>query len=274
MNDTIDQFYRDHYPRLVATASILSSNGLIDPEDIVQESFLRAMAGWDTYNPDMKLSKWFNGIMHSATKDLVRKEKKQYMPPYRTMEEDGPEFVSLEELHEHLQPMDHVESIDDIKEMMFREPMDIRTVLELSMLKQMPSENVAWVTGYSKSNVWKITSRFREKVRNEINRPERKGKTHDPLGSARKARDSEAALVKSKRLAALRRAYMPAIRGSARVRKSTHSALRLIRGDHLVFIPIKDNPKAIEKVNNAEAKAFLKARRQTLDNLRNGKRGI
>jgi RNA polymerase sigma-70 factor (ECF subfamily) len=62
---------RQHLPRLYGLARHL---GASDPEDLVQETLIRAFRSWDTLRDEGAVGAWFSAILVNAYRDRLRKE--------------------------------------------------------------------------------------------------------------------------------------------------------------------------------------------------------
>lgn len=73
-NNTLEDFFSNNYRKLVARAKGRAGTKE-NAEDIVQESFVRAMKYWGSFDPAHKeLGAWFNTILNNATKAYMKVE--------------------------------------------------------------------------------------------------------------------------------------------------------------------------------------------------------
>lgn len=74
-NTQLEDFFKANYRQLVN--KVKGRAGSVENgEDVVQDSFERAIKYWDSYNPDTKpLGAWFNTIMNNALRAKMNDEK-------------------------------------------------------------------------------------------------------------------------------------------------------------------------------------------------------
>ncbi len=85
MRDRLERMFNEDYLYLCKKVSNWAG-GMINAEDVVQESFTRALKYAPSYNPDFStVGAWFNTILNNASKDFKREERLQGMAvPYET----------------------------------------------------------------------------------------------------------------------------------------------------------------------------------------------
>jgi RNA polymerase sigma-70 factor (ECF subfamily) len=67
------ELYRRHTPRLFQFALRLLGGSELDAEDVVQETWIRAVERLDTFRWESKLPTWLSGIAMNQCRDLWRK---------------------------------------------------------------------------------------------------------------------------------------------------------------------------------------------------------
>lgn len=73
-NATLEDFFSNNYRKLVARAKGRAGTKE-NAEDIVQETFSRAIKYWGSFDPRHKeLGAWFNTILNNTTKDYMKSE--------------------------------------------------------------------------------------------------------------------------------------------------------------------------------------------------------
>ena len=68
------ELYRRHTPRLLQFALRVLGGSELDAEDVVQETWIRAVERLDTFRWESKLPTWLSGIAMNQCRDLWRKK--------------------------------------------------------------------------------------------------------------------------------------------------------------------------------------------------------
>jgi RNA polymerase sigma-70 factor (ECF subfamily) len=78
---SLEEFYKANRQNLINKIRGKLGNS-IDAEDVVQETFSRALKHWDHYDPSKPLEGWIVGIMYNALSDFRREERMHGMPAF------------------------------------------------------------------------------------------------------------------------------------------------------------------------------------------------
>ena len=108
MNDELTEMFEKDYLRLCKRVSN-RVGGIINAEDVIQESFVRALKYKRSFNPAFKtLGAWFNTIMNNAAKDFKKEERMQGMAvPYETISDELDEIMHRDRMvHQMIEEME------------------------------------------------------------------------------------------------------------------------------------------------------------------------
>ncbi len=157
----LGSYYKLHHRALLKEARFRSGDkeGL-KYEDIVQETFYRAIRFRKHYNTSLPFLPWLNTIMNNVIRDIGRMERLKGATT-DVREED---LVTSETFlfdREVLRKIE--EEINGIANT------EHRNVLYLAMLKQMPLVDIAQITDMSAGNVRQVVYRFRELIKEKYN---------------------------------------------------------------------------------------------------------
>lgn len=73
----LETFFRENRKRHLKSISKIIYNDYDTVEDIVQESYLRAITYWHTYDPEKSsVNTWFNSILYNTLRDFQRQFKR------------------------------------------------------------------------------------------------------------------------------------------------------------------------------------------------------
>lgn len=153
-NDTIEKYYRDNFERLVKKVSY-RVGGIPNAEDVVQESFARALKYKRAYDPEtQQFGGWFNTIINNATKDFKRDSR-----PATQSEEDT----------EITEPLDSSVFKRQMVDCLLRELRDKSTraaqALKLYLFMEFTMKEVAHVTDYSPYTIRQMAYDFRQDMK-------------------------------------------------------------------------------------------------------------
>lgn len=74
--------YRRHTPRLYALVLRLGGDSRPEADDVVQESWIRAVEGLDRFRWDSSFATWLLGIGVNVTRDLLRRNSRRLETPW------------------------------------------------------------------------------------------------------------------------------------------------------------------------------------------------
>lgn len=274
MHDVIEKYYRENYNKLVL---IVSRRAKDLAEDIVQESFVRAISQIDKFDSDIsQFSTWFAQKLEDTIKYFLGKQRAKGFVAYDIEYTWDPiDKLTLRELYFSFHPETDVSEIYDC---ILKESGRDQLILILSFEKGYTAKEISWLfkTNISENSIWKIIQRFKEKYNEKLLQFTRKKKSSrvNQTGSSWKALREKVSMDAKPHIKRLlcrpkRQRYK-----RWKLLRSTHSECRWKGPYGNLIIPILDNPSAIKKVRHEKTKEFLNARRKTLNNLRNDKRGI
>ena len=154
----IEQFYKDNYSILVKRIQARRMQEC-DAEDVVQESFVRALKYKDSFNPYIhEIGAWFNTIMNNAFKDY---RHANYTGDYSFCED-------IEEDHE----LDHVEQtwvdadmLKKIRGEVEKLPKGQASIVHLVLLSGYAYKEAAQVLDEKFETVKKTIYRFKQTMR-------------------------------------------------------------------------------------------------------------
>lgn len=154
ITDAIEKYYNDNYQRLVKKVSY-RVGGIPNAEDVVQESFCRALMYHRAYDPKrQQLGGWFNTIINNATRDFKKIERNK-----GAVHHD-------EELSEPLDStMFKSEMVAKILDELDQRHPDQAEALKLYVVLGFTMKEVAEVTNYSPMFVKKLAHSFRQDMR-------------------------------------------------------------------------------------------------------------
>lgn len=147
----IEQFYQDNRNRLVKILTHRAGSPE-NAEDVIQESFTRAMTYWSSFDPErQKIGAWFNTIMNNALKDFKRDER------------SGGTFVELEEEHHESFTLSETneDTIKRIKDAITAKSGDEKDILDLYFLKQYKPREITCVVETNSKRISYVVNNFR-----------------------------------------------------------------------------------------------------------------
>lgn len=74
MREALEQLYRDNYQSYVKRICN-RVGGIHNAEDVVQESFTRALQYADSYDSSRSIERWFSTILQNAQRDFLREQR-------------------------------------------------------------------------------------------------------------------------------------------------------------------------------------------------------
>lgn len=128
-------------------------------EDLVQETYLRAVRGAATFEPGSNLKAWLFVIMRNVWLNELRHAR------------SGPRFVSLEDARPGAAPSDPYvefrskEACDDVRQAVLRLPDVYREVIVLRDFEELSYQEIASVLGCPAGTVMSRLGRARQRLR-------------------------------------------------------------------------------------------------------------
>ena len=152
----IEQYYIDNRPKLLKQ---IAGRGIRKDlvEDVLQESFTRALHYYKTYNKNRPFAPWFNTLMNNVIKAAKKEDKLQGMTTeeLKVLAED--EYVDENSQFNSLM-RDHLSGELDGRYGAHGD------VLHLYFMMNMRIKDICEVTDYKKKNVWKIITSFKKEM--------------------------------------------------------------------------------------------------------------
>lgn len=157
-NKVLEEFYKREYNNLVKRVNRRAGTPE-NAEDVVQESFYRAIKYWDSYDDTKKtIGAWFNTILNNALKDFKRDELNYGM------------CLELDE-----EQLDGVEMSQTDGDMLKRIGMFIdgkneshREILDLYFHKGYKPREIAQITDVDNKTIRMAIWRFKEDVKEKL----------------------------------------------------------------------------------------------------------
>lgn len=150
MSKILEEYYKENKKNLINRIRGKAGN-VIDAEDVVQETFARALKHIDNYDNRRSFEGWILGILYNALSDFRREERMHGMPG---MEEP---LFDLEEAHEAkdmaYQAINKAEGIT-------------KDILVLCFVKGYTPKDIADILSTSPYVVRHTLSRFTKKLKN------------------------------------------------------------------------------------------------------------
>lgn len=129
------------------------SGSVENAEDIVQESYVRAMRYYRSYDGS-NFDRWLSRILNNSMRDLKRQER-GYVP--YEYDEDTDEGVACSSYPEHV--MREINELIDTKSVVQME------VLKLHLQQEYRATDIAKITDYSEAQCRQIIKRFRDELK-------------------------------------------------------------------------------------------------------------
>ncbi len=158
--EELTEYYKENYNGLCKHA-FYRSGKLLDPEDVVQETFARALRFKDSFKGGPQgIGGWVFTIMVNVIKGSMREgivveNTVEYDEFY-----DEPCNMTVEEQ----------QLVDEIQQLIWRKNEDVRQILYLYYFQEYKPRYITQVVEQTGSNVRQIIKRFKEEVKDEFER--------------------------------------------------------------------------------------------------------
>jgi RNA polymerase sigma factor (sigma-70 family) len=141
----IDMFDKDYLHLCKKVSNRVG--GIINAEDVVQESFARALKYKTSFNPAFStLGAWFNTILNNASKDFKREERMQGMAvPYETIS-------------------------DELDEIMFRDQMVHKVISDMEVSPYSEILRLYFILGFTRREVAQVIDQKPQSIANAVQR--------------------------------------------------------------------------------------------------------
>jgi RNA polymerase sigma factor (sigma-70 family) len=155
VRNLIEAHYNKNFGKFVKILSNRAGS-VHNAEDVVQESFYRALKYRKSFNPELEeLGAWFNKIMNNALRNSKLNERRMGMSVEYT--EDMDEVVDLLEWEEDM--------IKQVKADINSRPEQVRQVLQLYIFQQYKPREIAQVLDMSNGYIRTIAKDFKIEMR-------------------------------------------------------------------------------------------------------------
>ena len=153
MKSEIETFFTEEYDKLVKRISY-RAGGPVNAEDVVMESFARALQYSDSYDPRRyEIGAWFNTILNNALRDFKREDR--HSGAVNRKEEYGDELdVSMFKR----------EMIHTLQDEMDARNEDQAELLRLYFVLGYSAREVSQVTAYNERSVRQIAYVFKKEM--------------------------------------------------------------------------------------------------------------
>lgn len=146
-----EELYRKQYKKQVGVIRRALKNHTLDPEDIVQEAYSRAIRYQASYKPKRaSVETWFNYIMFNVLREYIHKEKELNLEDY--IDDSEALFLMMDTFYAHLREV----------------PLEKhKSILMLSLILGYSSTEISQVLGVSVTNVTTVINRFRKELKGD-----------------------------------------------------------------------------------------------------------
>jgi RNA polymerase sigma-70 factor, ECF subfamily len=138
-----------------------------EAEDALQETFMRALRYFHSYDPSRDAGKWLFGIAHNVCVEMARARKRL------TISDDLPDPADMSTPTEiALERLAQEENLERVRREMTNLPDRVRRILELRFFGQLNSREIAELEGMKESAVRVALHRALEGLRGKLARKE------------------------------------------------------------------------------------------------------
>ena len=159
------------YAERVFAIIVRQVNGVMDAQELTQDTFLRAFSHIDSYDPrKASLSTWLCRIAYRLTLDFLKRRR----PPVFLMEDTsaGGTDISDEQLEAELSTGSE-ERIQRLEQLMNEMPDEEQMLLTLYYFDDLPLEEIAYIMGTEAGPLAKRLYRIRRKLYKKLKEDER-----------------------------------------------------------------------------------------------------
>jgi RNA polymerase sigma factor (sigma-70 family) len=156
MNEVIEKSYRKNFNKYVLQMEFRAGS-YQDAEDIVQDSYEKALRYFNSYDPSIDFEKWLNTIRYNCLKDHRKKERGYVMEEFEEYNFEGTPCQQYND-EERMQ----IERIIEAK------PEAQREIINLYFNKNYSARDIAAVTEHLYITAWQCIRRFREEIKDYL----------------------------------------------------------------------------------------------------------
>lgn len=154
--DSLEEYYEKSYDGLCKSLSRVSGS-YQNAEDIVQESFCRALLYWDRFDPEKgSISNWFSVILYRSFKDFMRVERNKGMNLDKVEDEETYPCEEVQLLHK--------EQCKMVEHFLSRKTRPARDILYLYFFKEYKPRDIKEILGVKVSTINQTAWRFRKEM--------------------------------------------------------------------------------------------------------------
>lgn len=149
--DQLEEHYKKNY-RILCLRVKNRVGGLVNAEDVVQESYCRALKYYKSFDGEQDIGAWFNTILNNASKDFAGAERRQGMATSGLLRNDDENN------------MEWVAEIADLQAELKKHSPLTQEVLRLHLCCGYSRSDIVQVLDTTRDAVNKIVQRFRLKA--------------------------------------------------------------------------------------------------------------
>jgi RNA polymerase sigma-70 factor (ECF subfamily) len=155
----------DKHKDMVFTMAMRIVRNYHDAEEIAQDVFLKAYQSLETFKRKSKFSTWLYRIVYNMSVSKVRRKK----PETGAISEEVVENYTVDDIHENVSRLNTDEQKMLINKALEKLPEEESTIISLYYLNECSIEEIAEITGFTKSNIKVKLHRIRKKLYTHVN---------------------------------------------------------------------------------------------------------
>lgn len=165
---TIRRWVESYQPMALSIAVAITDDHQV-AEEIVQDSFLKALRGFGKFRREASLRTWFYRIVTNEALGYLRRQRRPLFEPLTILEEESADTGAVDAL----MVMERRESRQLISEALLQLAPGERLALRLFYLEEENLKTVAAITGWSLANTKVILHRARKHMLTAVQRLEK-----------------------------------------------------------------------------------------------------
>ncbi len=156
----------DKHKQLVFTIVVKIVRSREEAEEVSQDVFLKAFKALSSFKGDAKFSTWLYRIAYNAAISQSRKKK----PVFSAIDDEMIDNYTTDKISRSVNELNREEQIEAVNQVMEKLPEEENLLLILFYKKEKTIEEIAEITGYTKSNVKVKLYRIRKRMYDDLNR--------------------------------------------------------------------------------------------------------